>query len=344
MQARVIWVSWRKAVLLGAAAALVWLFRTAFWQAAVQIVSGAALALCALPLMRRMERKLPSGAAAALSLTALLVAAAVCILLLVPPLLRQGKQLASMLPGLYETAGEWLLEGRIWLQNNGLGGDLPLTERLGAVSRTLLMKAAEYLGGLAGRLGRLLLAPAFAYYFLRDRKTFAERLLFCLPSRHRKVTVRICREIRREMTAYLRGQLIISAIVSGLTAVGLLLCGVQTWLVLGLLMGVLEMIPYAGPVIGGTLAVLFSLPAGLARVLWTMGVLIGVQQLEGSVLSPKLMSGATRLHPAAVLLCMVLGGGIGGIAGILLAVPAVLCVRAALRVISLQRMDYARET
>ena len=109
-------------MLLGAAAALVWLFRTAFWQAAVQIISGAALALCALPLMRKLERRLPSGASAALSLAVLLTAAALCLLLLAPPLLRQGKQLASVLPGLYATAGEWLLDARIWLQTKGLGG------------------------------------------------------------------------------------------------------------------------------------------------------------------------------------------------------------------------------
>ena len=131
----------------------------------------------------------------------------------------------------------------------------------------------------------------------------------------------------------------ISAIVSGLTAAGLMLCGVPAWRVLGVLMGFFELIPYAGPVIGGVLAVLFSVPEGMICTLWTLGVLIGVQQLEGSVLSPKLMSGATRLHPAAVLLCMILGGGIGGVTGMLLAVPSVLCARAALRVAGLQRMD-----
>jgi len=339
MQVRMLFSSWRRLAVIAAAAALFWLLRTAVLQAAVQLVSGAALALCALPLMKKLEGKLSAGGAAAVSLAAVFAVAAALLLLLVPPLIRQGRQLVSMLPGLYETAGEWLRGARAWMESNGLGGGLSVTERMGEVVRTLLMNLIAWLGGLAGRLGRLLLAPVFAYYFLRDRKVFAGRLLFCLPARHREGTVRICREVGRETAAYVRGQLMVSAIVGGLTAAGLLVCGVPAWLALGVMMGFLELIPYAGPVIGSVLAVLFSLPEGMARTLWALGVLAAVQQLEGSVLSPRMMSGATRLHPAAVLLCIVLGGGIGGVTGVLLSVPAVLCVRAALRVISLERMD-----
>lgn len=74
-----------------------------------------------------------------------------------------------------------------------------------------------------------------------------------------------------------------------------------------------------------------------ARTLWALGVVIVVQQLEGGMLSPQLMSDATRLHPVAVVLCVMLGGTAGGIGGILLSVPLLLCARAALRVIGLRQ-------
>lgn len=336
--------SWRRAALLAAAAGVIWLFRTVVWHAAVQLLSGAAIALAALPLTRRLERKLPAGAAAALSIAAMFAAAVLLLLLLLPPLIRQGRQLAAVLPEMYETAEQWLRNGLLWMEKNGLNRPLAVPERIGEMIRTLLVRAAAWIGGAAGSVGRFLLAPVFAYYFLKDRKNIAQWLLFSLPVRHREVTIRIGREMKRETAAYVRGQLMISAIVGALTAAGLMICGVQSWLMLGVLMGVLELIPYAGPLMGGTLALVFSLPAGFVRTLWVLGVLITVQQLEGSVLSPRMMSGATRLHPAAVLLCMVLGGGIGGITGILLAVPAALCVRAALRVIGLYRMDKCGET
>ena len=128
-----------------------------------------------------------------------------------------------------------------------------------------------------------------------------------------------------------------AVLLGGLTALGLMLCGVPAWLLLGAAMGVLELIPYIGPFLGGMLVLLFSWQNGISRLLWAMGVVILVQQLEGGMLSPQLMSDATRLHPVAVLLCVMLGGAAGGIAGILLSVPLLLCVRAALRVISLDR-------
>ena len=78
-------------------------------------------------------------------------------------------------------------------------------------------------------------------------------------------------------------------------------------------MGVLELIPYVGPFLGGVLVALFSLPGGLARTLWALGVVIVVQQLEGGMLSPQLMSDATRLHPVAVVLCVMLGGTAGAV-------------------------------
>ena len=84
---------------------------------------------------------------------------------------------------------------------------------------------------------------------------------------------------------------------------------------------------------------MFALPGGTARTLWTLGTVVGVQQLEGMVLSPRLMSAATRLHPLAVVLCTVIGGAAAGFSGVLLAVPLLLCARAVLRVVSLRRFD-----
>ena len=99
----------------------------------------------------------------------------------------------------------------------------------------------------------------------------------------------------------------------------------------------MELIPYIGPLLAGIPAVLLGLTGGWNRALWTLAVLVGVQQLEGGLLSPQLMSDATRLHPVAVVLCVMLGGAAGGIGGILLSVPLLLCARAALRIISLRR-------
>lgn len=149
-----------------------------------------------------------------------------------------------------------------------------------------------------------MLAPVFAFYLLRDRRRVADWLLSLLPPGRREMTVRIVREMGRESVGYLRGQLLVSLAVGGFTGLGLLLCGVPSWLLLGLLMGILELIPYVGPFLGGVLVALFAWPGGWSRMLWSLGVVVLVQQLEGGMLSPQLMSETTRLHPIVVLLCV----------------------------------------
>ena len=184
----------------------------------------------------------------------------------------------------------------------------------------------------AGGFSRWMLAPVLGFYFLKDRKQIGEWLLLLVPVRKRSMSVRLLREVRRETMGFLRGQLMVSLAVGAMTAIGLLLCGIPAWLLLGIVMGIMELIPYVGPFVGGAVVVLFSLQAGSGRMLWALAVVLVVQQLEGSWLSPQMMSDATKMHPIAVLLCLMAGGAAGGVAGILLAVPVFLCLRAALRV------------
>ena len=326
---------------IGAALAAAFWARNLIWQAAVQLFFGMLVALAALPIMKRLEKRFSPATAATLSMASLSALLLASLLLLAPALVHQGRQLVAMLPAMYNAAEQWL--GRIqgWLAENGIALDAELRGSLLSRGEEALSAAAPaamaWVGGVAGSLGKWMLAPVFGFYFLRDRRQIGQWLLSLMPVNQRNVTVQILREMRRETAGYLRGQLMVSAVVGGLTALGLMFCGVPAWLLLGVIMGVLELIPYVGPFLGGVLVALFSLPGGLGRTLWALGVVIVVQQLEGGMLSPQLMSDATRLHPVAVVLCVMLGGTAGGIGGILLSVPLLLCARAALRVISLRR-------
>ena len=334
------WVGTQALWLAAALAAAFWA-RNLIWQAAVQLFFGMLVALAALPIMKRLEKRFSPATAATLSMASLSALLLASLLLLAPALVHQGRQLVAMLPAMYNAAEQWL--GRIqgWLAENGIALDAELRGSLLSRGEEALSAAAPaamaWVGGVAGSLGKWMLAPVFGFYFLRDRRQIGQWLLSLMPVNQRNVTVQILREMRRETAGYLRGQLMVSAVVGGLTALGLMFCGVPAWLLLGVIMGVLELIPYVGPFLGGVLVALFSLPGGLGRTLWALGVVIVVQQLEGGMLSPQLMSDATRLHPVAVVLCVMLGGTAGGIGGILLSVPLLLCARAALRVISLRR-------
>ena len=328
-------------LLAAAAAVLLWKWRELVWLAVRHLFLGWIAALAALPVMKRLEKRLPAGAAAGLSIAALNVVWAAALFLLLPAVVKQGRQLAGMLPGLWqemENAGSSL---QTWLVRHGVEGfDTDVQNMLAARVQEALGAAApavlDFLRGMAGGLGQWLLAPVFGFYFLRDRRMISAWLQSLLPEKWREAAVCTLREMQRETAGYLRGQLMVSGIVSALTAVGLLLCGVPSWLALGIWLGVLELIPYIGPLTGGVMVTLFTLPLGLWRTLWALGVVLVVQQLDGSVITPRLISQTTSLHPAVVILCVVLGGAAAGISGILLSVPLVLCLRAVWRTLVLR--------
>lgn len=331
---------------------LLWLaplFLLALWQRQLvfrlisQLFLGVLAAAAALPIARPLEKKLKRSLAAALAIFGLIGGVGLLFLLLVPSLTAQARQIAASLPGAYARVAELLHQGENWLASKGIVMDESWKMELLSRGQGLLEKVAMVIGGwlqsLAGSLGKWMLTPVFAYYLLRDRREISEWALMLFPAHRRGMIVRALREMRRETIGYLRAQLMISGAIGLLTAAGLLLCGIPSWLLLGVVMAVLELIPYIGPLLGGAVVALFSWQQGLTRMLWALGVVILVQQVEGNLLAPKLTSDATRLHPLAVLLGILAGGSLAGMTGILLAVPVILCVRAVLQVISLERME-----
>ena len=167
----------------------------------------------------------------------------------------------------------------------------------------------------------------YLLYGIRNGKEYRQTLI------DRRDLVPALQEMRREAGGYVRGQSLVALAVALLTAVGLMIVGIPAWLVLGILMGLCEFIPYIGPMIGGIPIVLFSLPLGISATLWALGVTVFVQQIEGYFLSPRLMAGATGLHPVSVILLLSAGGYLGGLIGMVAAVPAFVCVRGAARVL-----------
>ena len=310
------------------------LFRRILWALLLQVLAAAALMLCALPLCRQLEKKLPGGASAALALAILLLGAALTALAIIPPAAAQMRQLGNALPTLTQSLSEHITRFTLWLESHGLNlapirdG---LLEQASALAGSMVSKAVGMARGFISGLSKVLLSPLLAFYLLRDRRRIASGLTLLLPVSCRARGVRAAREMKRETSAFLRGQLLISLCVGAMTALGLLLTGTPGWLLLGVLMGILELVPYIGPFIAGVPAVLLALQGGWVRALWTLAVLVVIQEVEGTVLSPRLVGEATSLHPMAVLLLVSAGGMAAGALGMVLIIPLVVSLRGALR-------------
>lgn len=325
---------WTAGLLLAGAVALT----VALWPLIAAMLSLLAVAgllmLLSLPLCRALEKRLPGGAAAAIALLTLLFAALLMLWGLIPPLVRQGAQLMSRLPALLDEAQTQLTRWSAALEVRGIpAGDMQSTlfARVSSAAGQLAASLVSWIRRLSAHVSQWLLAPLLSFYLLRDRKRLGTLLSLLLPVQYRARGIRAAREMRRESALYLRGQLLLSLFVAAMTALALLLTKTPGALLLGLLMGVMELIPYIGPFIAGVPAVLLALQSGWTAALWTLLAICLVQQVEANLLSPRLLSGATRLHPLTVLLAIALGGMAGGAIGMMLVLPVVVCVRGAVR-------------
>ena len=300
----------------------------------MQLLAASVLMLLALPLCRHLEKRLPGSVAAVLSLMLLLAIAALLVMLVIPPAIKQVQQLTASLPRLLERLQGTLAALSGWLEGRGL--DLSpvrdgLFGQITSAAGRFVSRVVSAASTIIGNLGQVLLSPLLAFYLLRDRRKISAGLTLLLPVKHRARGVRAAREMKRETAAYLRGQLLLSLAVGSMTALGLLLTGTPGWLLLGVLMAVLELVPYIGPVIAGVPAVLLALQGGWGKALWTLAVLVIIQEIEGTFLSPRMVGSATSLHPMTVLLLASAGGMIAGILGMVLVIPLVVSVRGAVR-------------
>ncbi|MBQ9264905.1 MAG: AI-2E family transporter [Clostridia bacterium] len=325
----------RQAIAVGAVILLALAWRP-LSRLAGQLVLALLMTAVALPLCRWMEKRWSRALSSLASIALLTLTLLGVIGLLVPPIIAQIRLIITQAPQfLQQVRALWdQLRQEEWLAALGIDNRLP--EQWFSRAATWI---GESLPGLINGIGagidalsRAFISPLLAYYFLRDRETFAYQLSLWIPLSHRKRMLTALHGMKREAGAYVRGQMLVSLAVGALTAVGLLIVGIPAWLVLGLLMGACEWIPYVGPFIGGIPIAIFSLPLGLTSTLWALGVTVAVQQIEGFFLSPFLMAGATGLHPVYVVLLLSAGGMIGGLPGMILALPAFVCIRGGVRV------------
>lgn len=306
-----------------------------------QVALALLLTAACLPLHKKLATRLPENVAALISVIGVLCIVIGAIVLVLPQVIKRIYLLIGQLPGLIASLQDiWKqISQTEWFRAMNLDTSLP-NNWLAGMGDFAAKEAPRLLARLAGGvevISRAFLAPVLSYYFLRDRAFFSYQISLLIPVKYRKTSLKILREMRRELGSYLRGQVMISLAVAVLTTLGLFALGIPSFIALGILMGVCEMIPYIGPLIGGIPVVLFSLPLGLNRTLWAVALVILVQQAEGYFLSPRLMAGAVALHPVYILLLLTGGGLVGGLVGMMAAIPLFVCARGAMRIIYVEK-------
>lgn len=250
----------------------------------------------------------------------------------VPVLLRELGSLADTLPRYTQEISNRISLLRVNFQQIALPGNLHLTiigslELLEASLLGELKGISDALIGLIGYLPDLLLAPFLAFYFLADWTNLGRGIINFLPVGWRPEIKEVLGQIDTALTGFIRGNLLVSLLVGTLTGFGLALVGVKYSLLLGLIMLLMDLVPYLGPFLGAIPAILIGLLDSWQRAVWALAVVVVVQQIESTILAPKILGNTTGLHPLTVIFALLLGAHWWGVPGILLSVPVVACVK-----------------
>jgi len=173
-----------------------------------------------------------------------------------------------------------------------------------------------------------LLGPVLAFYLLIDLPNVQRRLLALVPQGNRTETAYVGREVNTAVGGFLRGQLLVAIIVGVLLSLGYWLIDLPFWLLIGMVGGFLNIVPFLGPWVGGILGVVVAIATtDLTTAIWATVVAVAVQQIDNNFVSPTVLRATVRLHPAVTLLVLVLAGAVAGFWGIIIAVPLAATVK-----------------
>lgn len=205
-------------------------------------------------------------------------------------------------------------------------------ESINRLVNGLSVRVIAILTSLGGNLLHLGLGIVIAFYTLKDKQKLLviyNRLLALIVPKRLESEVRdIGRDIDYVFSGYIRGQLIDAVIMATLISLILMIIGIDFAILIGIISGIFNLIPYFGPIVGFILAGLIGVigPQPIKGLYAVLAVMV-LQQIDGWFIVPKVMGKTIKLHPIAVLLAIVIGGKLFGLIGILLGVPVVGLIR-----------------
>ena len=303
---------------------------------------AAVLAYALNPLVRHLEQlRVPRVLAVMGIFVVLTLAVVAALLVLIIPALGQAQTLIQNPEALVERLNGLVGRARELPYVGERVAELDQEAIIGFVQSNapsagqMLQGATGFIGGVFGVFGtalNLVLMLIVSIYLLLDREKVTSAVLGAIPHTMRDQAVELFYAVERTLIRYLRGQLTLCAMMGIIGwAIAFFVIGKYS-LVIGLWVGLTEIIPVIGAFLGAVPAILIALfVGGFSKALIVAGLFLVAQQIEGNFLVPKVMGGSVGVHPLWVLFATLAGTALYGIVGAIFAVPVVAIVAATLR-------------
>ncbi|ABF52503.1 AI-2E family transporter [Sphingopyxis alaskensis] len=309
------------AVIVIAIAGVAWLavsLTRFFMLVFAAVVLGAVFDAIASWLVRRA--RVGRGIALALSVAGIVAVFAGAFILF-------GSQLAREIDTIREQVPQALRGVEAFLDRYGLGARVRELAEVGSEDISqLVSQAGGYALAAGSGIADFVLVLVAGIFLASDPATYRRGLLLLVPARAEATAALALDDAARGLKGWMIGQAVSSLVVAALTWAGLALLGVPAAGGLGLIAGLLDVIPMIGPIIAGIPAVLLAFTVSPMTALWTLILFLVIQQLQGNFLQPMIQKQAVDVPPAVLLFAVVAAGLLFGFLGVLLAAPLTVVV------------------
>lgn len=202
--------------------------------------------------------------------------------------------------------------------------------KIHGILKSGLQLLGESLGGIAGFAVNLVIVPFVTYFILAEWDIALKKLIERVPNKYFEMTLNVFNKIQTDLVGYLRGWILDSVIVGILSIVAYSVVGVKYALLLGIVAGISNLIPYVGPFVGVIPAFFVSLAQfgdfrQFAPIIIQM---LAVQMVDNTIIQPMCFAKTVDMHPLTVIIVLIVGNELMGVAGMLLAIPIATILKA----------------
>ncbi len=247
-----------------------------------------------------------------------------------PLLFEQVKAFASGSPDLVQDYRHFFARFEKQTAQLPFGLDNKMEEIVNYMENRMLHQIENYGKGLAafpGFLIMLTIIPFVTFYILRDYEKIKAFFYNLIPKKWRESSSHFMRDLDRSLGSYIRGLLMLSVLIGVLTYIVFLFFRMKYSLLLSVIIGITNIIPTFGPIIGAIPAVLIALTISKAMVIKVLVTIVVLQIVEGNLLAPVVMGKSLHMHPLVIMVALVLGEEIGGLLGLVFSVPILAVLR-----------------
>jgi len=297
------------------------------------------------PTIDWMSKKMPRGLAVFIIYIAGLIIIATVFVPMFAVLAEQTQEFIKQAPSYWNDIEKFISNIKIISKNYGMMPNTPqILSTTAGIGENIVSQSINFtIGIFTGIIAAFTLA-VIVLFLLLDKEELKSGLLKFFPEDMRNKAEVITATISKRVGGYVRGQLILMLMVGLLTTLGLFILNIKFALLLGLIAGILEIIPIVGPILSAVPAVIVALAQNPILALWVILVYLIVQRIENSFLTPLILARFLELNPLIIIIAILIAASTLGVTGVILAPPIAASIYVLVQELYLNKINQPKES